>query len=134
MSDFTDSLRNEDDSEIKSFILELFDRVDDLHEKSKTEFEKAYHQGEKDALRRVLAIMTGRDIDLIIPTSVVAHKLRGEIKTIEAELLESLELTQSILLEVLPTLPNSGYGWLQGKVDARLIRNRALIEKAKGEA
>ncbi len=79
MSDFTDSLRNEDDDEIKSFVLELFDRVDALHEESTTEFERAYHQGEKDALRRVLAIMTGRDVDMIIPTSVIAHKLRGEL-------------------------------------------------------
>ncbi len=79
MSDFTDSLRNEDDGDVKSFVLELFDRVDVLHEESTTEFERAYHQGEKDALRRVLTIMTGHDVDMIIPTSVIAHKLRGEL-------------------------------------------------------
>ena len=79
MSDFTDSLRNEDDDEIRNFVLELFDRVEKLHSEAKTEVEKFYHQGEKDALRRVLTIITGRDVDLIIPSSVIAHKLRGEI-------------------------------------------------------
>lgn len=79
MSDFTDSLRNENDDEIKVFVLELFDRVNDDHSKAKTEFEQAYHQGEKDSLRRVLAFMTGRDVDLIIPSSVIAYKLRGDI-------------------------------------------------------
>ena len=79
MSDFTDSLRDENDDELKKFVLELFDRVDSLHDNSKTEIEQAYHQGEKDALRRVLAVMTGRDVDLIIPTSIIAHKLRGDL-------------------------------------------------------
>jgi hypothetical protein len=82
MSDFTDSLRSfnpEDDSEIKNFVLELFDRVNELHSESKTELEEAYHQGEKDALRRVLAVMTSSDVDRVIPTSVIAYKLRGDI-------------------------------------------------------
>lgn len=79
MSDFTDSLKGEDDSELKTFVLELFDRVNDLHSSADTEFEKAYHQGEKDALRRVLAVMTGFDVDMVIPSSVIAYKLRGEI-------------------------------------------------------
>jgi hypothetical protein len=79
MSDFTDSLRGEDDTELKTFVLELFDRVNDLHSSATSEFAKAYHQGEKDSLRRVLAIMTGRDVDTIIPSSVVSNKLRGVI-------------------------------------------------------
>ncbi len=83
MSDFTDSLRSlnpEDDSEFKNFVLELFDRVNQAHSEAKTELEEFYHQGEKDALRRVLAVMTNSDIDMIIPSSVVAHKLRGDIR------------------------------------------------------
>lgn len=80
MSDFTDSLRDENDDEIKVFVLELFDRVNKAHSEAKTELEEFYHQGEKDALRRVLAAITGRDVDLIIPSSVVAHKLRGDIR------------------------------------------------------
>lgn len=119
MSDFTDSLRNEDDSEIKSFVLELFDRVDDLHDNAKTELEQAYHQGEKDALRRVLTMMTGRDVDLIIPTSVIAYKMRGEIKTIEAELLEVLEQVRDRAQDDSPAM------WK--RVDD-------VIAKAKGEA
>jgi len=79
MSDFTDSLRREDDSDLKQFVLELFDRVDKLHDGSKTEIEEAYHQGEKDALRRVLAVMTGSDVDRINSSSVIAYKLRGDI-------------------------------------------------------
>ena len=79
MSDFTDSLRSENDDEVKEFVLDLFDRVNKLHSESETEFEQAYHQGEKDALRRVLAIITGRETDLVIPSSIVAYKLRGEI-------------------------------------------------------
>jgi len=79
MSDFTMSLSEEGDDEVKRFVLALFDRVNDLHSSAETELEQAYHQGEKDALRRVLAVMTGRDIDMVIPTSVIAYKLRGEI-------------------------------------------------------
>lgn len=90
MSDFTDSLRSEDDDDLKRFVLELFDRVDDLHEDAKTEFEQAYHQGEKDSLRRVLAFITGRDVDMIIPTSVVAHKLRGTIPLDDGTYIENI--------------------------------------------
>lgn len=82
MSDFTDSLRSlnpEEDSELKNFVLELFDRVNENHSDAKTEMEEAYHQGEKDALRRVLAFMTGSNIDMVIPSSVIAYKLRGDI-------------------------------------------------------
>lgn len=79
MSDFTDSLRAEDDSELKRFVLELFDRVDELHDSSRHEIEKAYYQGEKDALRKVLAIMTGSDVDRIGASSVITYKLRGDI-------------------------------------------------------
>ena len=81
MSDFTDSLRGEDDSDLKSFVLELFDRVEAEHSSATTELEQFYHQGEKDALRRVLAMMTGHDVDRISGGSVVAYKLRGEIPT-----------------------------------------------------
>lgn len=80
MSDFTDSLREDTDDELKNFVLEMFDKVEKLHSESTTEIEQSYHQGEKDALRRVLAIMTGRwNIIDIIPSSVIAHKLRGDI-------------------------------------------------------
>jgi len=50
-------------------------------------------------------------------------------KKTNTELLEALKLSQEFLKQVMPLLPNSGYGWLQGKVDARIIRNRALLEK-----
>ncbi len=45
------------------------------------------------------------------------------------ELLEALKLSQELLQQVISDLPNPGYGWLQGKADARIIRNRALLEK-----
>lgn len=79
MSDFTMSLRSDDDDDVKIFVLDLFDRVNDMHSEAKTEIEQAYHQGEKDALRRVLAVITGRNVDMVIPSSVIAHKLRGDI-------------------------------------------------------
>lgn len=94
MSDFTDSLRSEDDDQVKTFILELFDRVNELHEDSKTEIEKAYHQGEKDALRRVLAVITGFDVDRIIPSSIIAYKLRGDIPLDDGTILENYALAQ----------------------------------------
>ena len=87
MSDFTDSLRQDNDDEVKKFVLELFDRVDDLHENSKAEIEQAYHQGEKDALRRVLAFITGHDVDIINGSSVIAYKLRGELPLDDGSLL-----------------------------------------------
>lgn len=79
MSDWTDSLRSDEDDEVKTFVLELFDSVDSLHGKAETEIEQAYHQGEKDALRRVLTIITGRDCDSIAAGSVINYKLRGVI-------------------------------------------------------
>ena len=88
MSDFTDSLRDENDDEIKSFVLELFDRVNELHSNATTEFEQAYHQGEKDSLRRVLAFITGRDVDLISSSSIVAYKLRGNLPLDDGTIIE----------------------------------------------
>lgn len=79
MSDFTDSLRSEDDSDIKKFVLEMFDRVDSLHERSEHEFEQAYYQGKKDALRIVLAQICNNDVDTISGSSIVAYKLRGDL-------------------------------------------------------
>jgi hypothetical protein len=77
MSDFTDSLK--DDDEFKTTVLEMFDRAKNLHSCAETEFEQAYHQGEKDAIRRILAILTGMNVDLLGNSSVVAYKLRGDI-------------------------------------------------------
>lgn len=79
MSGFIDSLRTEEDGELENFVYELFERVESLHDEAKTEIEQAYHQGEKDALRRVMAFMKNSDIDLIIGSSVIAYKLRGDI-------------------------------------------------------
>jgi hypothetical protein len=102
MSDFTDSMRRETDGYLEKFIFELFDRVDDEHDKAKLELHRAYHQGEKDALRRVIAMMTGSNVDVINGTSVIAHVLRGEVKTREEKLEELLRWTVSHLAKSIP--------------------------------
>ena len=48
-----------------------------------------------------------------------------------AELQAALLDSTSVLMDVMPYLPNQGYGWLESKVDVRVIRNRALLEGAK---
>lgn len=102
MSDFTDSLRRDGDGYLEKFILELFDRVDKEHDEAKVEIQQAYHQGEKDALRRVIAMMTGSNVDMINGSSVIAHMLRGEIKTREEKLEELLQWAVENLAKTVP--------------------------------
>lgn len=48
-----------------------------------------------------------------------------------AQLESALTLSNEVLIETMPHLPNPDYGWLLGKVDARVIRNRALLAKVQ---
>jgi hypothetical protein len=68
-------------------------------------------------------------------TDVSGEEHQANVNLIAAapELLAALEESQKLLTEAIGNLPNPGYGWLESQVDARVIRNRAIIAKAKGE-
>jgi hypothetical protein len=84
VSDFTNSLRDvpaRRDGKFKPFLLELFDRVNDLHDEQmalgdEAKIEQAYYQGKKDAIRIVLAFYLERDVDLLNRSSVF-HEMRS---------------------------------------------------------
>lgn len=74
MSNFTDSLRNDEDDEFKTFLLDVLSNAEAKHAKAEKEDEINYWQGRKDGLRIVLACyLNSPEIADLIKTTVYAY-------------------------------------------------------------
>jgi hypothetical protein len=75
---------------------------------------------EQKSTQYVLAEKTG---DLLAEKNT---KIEQQVARI-AELEEAIRESDALLIASIPFLPNPGYGWLQKKIDSRVIKNHKLL-------